>query len=221
AASVFHLFSGISNNLSIPKMNQGEKEGLKCKVMPATEGEEDRNLIIRSQKGEKQAYGELVKKYMKRAYFIALGLIGSHEAALDLSQEAFVRAYRAINKLDADRKFYTWYYQILKNLCFNFLRDRARHARSFTEVGETVLKTVPDSTQDVSLRVEQEELKEVVWKALNSLKAHEKEIIILKDFQELAYKEIAELLNCPIGTVMSRLYNARKALKAKLLRYIS
>lgn len=173
-------------------------------------------LILRCQAGEKQAYGELVNKYMKRAYYTALGLIGSPEAAMDLSQEAFIRAYRAIKRLDADKKFFTWYYRILKNLCLNYLRDRARHARPFSEVGETTLLKMSDQTQDASKQVEQEETKEIVWDAINALKPPGREIIILKDFQERSYKEIAELLECPIGTVMSRLYNARQALKVKL-----
>ena len=73
-----------------------------------------------------------------------------------------------------------------------------------------------DQTQDVSKQVEQEETKEMVWNAINSLNPQEREIIILKDFQEHSYKEISELLDCPMGTVMSRLYNARQALKVKL-----
>jgi len=173
-------------------------------------------LILRCQAGEKQAYGELVNKYMKRAYYTALGLIGSPEAAMDLSQEAFIRAYRAIKRLDADKKFFTWYYRILKNLCLNHLRDRAIHARPFSEVGETTLLRISDQSEDASKQVEQAETKEMVWDAINSLKPQEREIIILKDFQEHSYKEISELLDCPMGTVMSRLYNARQALKVKL-----
>jgi len=173
-------------------------------------------LILRCQAGEKQAYGELVNKYMKRAYYTALGLIGCPEAAMDLSQEAFIRAYRAIKRLDADKKFFTWYYRILKNLCLNHLRDRAKHARPFSEVGETTLLRISDQSEDASKQVEQGETKEMVWDAINSLKPQEREIIILKDFQEHSYKEISELLDCPMGTVMSRLYNARQALKVKL-----
>ena len=184
--------------------------------MKAEDEIDERSIILRCQKGDKQIYGFLVKKYMKRAYFIALGLVGIHECALDLSQDAFVRAYRSINKLDANRKFFTWYYQILRNLCFNYLRDTARHARSFSDIGENQINDIIDSSQDSSLQIEQNELKEAVWNAMNSLKAHEREIIILKDFQEMSYKEIAESLNCPIGTVMSRLFTARQALKNKL-----
>ncbi len=180
------------------------------------EDEKESLIIQRCQNGDKQAYGMLVNKYMKRAYFAALGLTGSHDSALDLSQEAFVRAYRAIDKLDANRKFYTWYYQILRNLCFNYFRDNTRHARSFSEIGEELLSTIADNTQDASALAEQNEIKQALWNAMETLKPQEKEIIILKDFQDMSYKEIAESLACPIGTVMSRLFNARKALKNKL-----
>lgn len=183
---------------------------------PAAEIYNEREIILDCQRGVKEAYGHLVKKYMKRAYYTALGLIGSPEAAMDLSQDAFVRAYRAIKRLDADKKFFTWYYRILKNLCLNYLRDRARHARPFSEVGETTILKLSDAEQDTFRQVERKETREAVWRAINSLKPAEKEIIILKDFQEHSYKEIADLLDCPIGTVMSRLYNARQALKSKL-----
>lgn len=181
---------------------------------------DDRAVILQCQRGDKQAFGLLVNKYMKRGYFCALGFVKTHEVALDLSQEAFVRAFKAIKKFDTKRNFFTWYYQVLRNLCLNSLRDRARKARPFSEVGRSLLETVPDSRKDALQELQQEELKEQVWRALDSIKPHEKEIIILKDFQECSYKEIAELLNCPIGTVMSRLYSARKALKTKLEGYL-
>lgn len=176
-------------------------------------------IIEQCQNGDKHAYGILVDRYMKRAYFTALGLVGVHEAALDLSQEAFVRAYRSIKKLDANKKFYTWFYRILRNLCLNNIRDNARHASSFSEIGEDRVKNFIDSTPDASSKLESAEIKDEVWKAINSLTDHEREIIIMKDFQEMPYKEIAHVLDIPIGTVMSRLYNARKALKNKLERY--
>ena len=84
----------------------------------------DRDLILRAQAGESAAFGELVQRYMRRAYYAALGLVGSHEDALDLSQDAFARAYRARHRIDPDLPFYAWLYQILRRLCFNFNRDR-------------------------------------------------------------------------------------------------
>ena len=179
----------------------------------------ERDVIIKCQNGDNQAFGYLVKKYMHRAYYIALGFIGSHDSAHDLSQEAFVRAYRAIKRFDPDKRFFTWYYQILRNLCFNFNRDKTRHARPFSEIEENEIKRIPDSI-DTDTVVERNETQKLVWDAINELKPKDREIIVLKDFQDLSYKEIAEMLNVPIGTVMSRLYYARAALKAKLERML-
>lgn len=178
--------------------------------------DEDTLLLQRCVSGDRQAFGELVTKYMNRAYHTALGFTGDHESALDLSQEAFVRAYRSIRKFEPGRRFFTWYYRILRNLSLNFNRDRARHARSFSEIGELRVSRLQDTTAGVAETVERSEMREIVWQAINQLAPHEREIIILREFQELSYKEIAELMDCPQGTVMSRLYNARKALRAKL-----
>ncbi len=178
----------------------------------------DAQAIELCQAGVKSAYGYLVEQYKERAYYSALGIVRSHDAALDLSQDAFVRAYRHINRFDTTKKFFTWYYQILRNLCLNFIRDKKRHARSFSEVDENQIKRLTDEHEDASALVEQNELKEALWAAMNDLKPKEREIITLKDFQDLPYKEIAEILDIPIGTVMSRLFNARQALKAKLER---
>jgi len=190
--------------------------------MPQTEQQDDGSLIIRCQAGDKRAFGILVEKYMKRAYYTALGLVGSHEDALDISQDAFVHAYRSISKFQPGRcGFFTWYYKILRNLCFNFLRDRAKHAHAFSEIDEQqqVLE-IPDENYDPSVIAERNDMKDTLWKAISSLKEHEREIIVLKDFQNMSYKEIAEMLDCPVGTVMSRLFNARKQLKEKMERYL-
>lgn len=184
------------------------------------DSKEEQALIQRAQQGEKAAFGALVSKYMRRAYFTALGFVGQHEAALDLSQEAFVRAYHALHRFDPQRKFFTWYYQILRNLCFNFLRDQSKRARPFSDIGERRLSRMRSVTPDAQKISETHEIQEIVWKALHELDKHAREIILLKDFQDYSYKEIAELLHCPVGTVMSRLYTARQALKAKLMRYL-
>lgn len=178
----------------------------------------DAQAIELCQAGNRAAYGYLVEQYKERAYYSALGYVRSHDAALDLSQDAFVRAFRAIKRFDPTKKFFTWYYQILRNLCLNFIRDKKRHARSFSEIDEGEIKRLSDESEDAARLAEQNEMKKALWAAMDDLKPHEREIIVLKDFQDMPYKEIADLLNIPIGTVMSRLFNARRALKAKLER---
>jgi RNA polymerase sigma-70 factor (ECF subfamily) len=177
---------------------------------------DDRSIIIRCKSGEIQAYNILVKRYMQRAYFTALGLVGNHESALDLSQDAFVRAYKAIHKIDEDRQFFTYYYRILRNLCLNFIRDKKRHARSFSELSEGQVLNITATEPDPETVLERKEIREKVWDAIQNLSPDHREIIVLKEFKEYTYEEIAELLDIPVGTVMSRLYHARKSLKHKL-----
>jgi RNA polymerase sigma-70 factor (ECF subfamily) len=92
-------------------------------------------LIRRAQAGDAEAFGELVERHMRRAYFAALSLVGTREDALDLSQEAFARAYRARKSIDPARPFYAWLYQILRRLCFNFVRDRRAHTQKLDAAG--------------------------------------------------------------------------------------
>lgn len=153
---------------------------------------------------------------MQRAYYTALGLTGHHESAMDLSQDAFVKAYKAIHKIDEERNFFTYYYRILRNLCLNFIRDRKKHARSFSEIGEMQYQHLENPGADPSAALEKQEQKEQVWNAIQQLKPDHREIIILKEFRDYSYEEIAGLLDIPLGTVMSRLYHARKSLKTKL-----
>jgi RNA polymerase sigma-70 factor (ECF subfamily) len=171
----------------------------------------DDELIIRAQRGEKEAYGLLVRAYMQPAYYSALALVGSHDEAMDLSQQAFIRAWMAIRKFEVGRRFFTWYYRILRNLCLNRLRDRAAQATPMAFFDHAI--EVSDESQDPALETDRALLRERVRAAMGRLRPEEREIIVLRDFDGHSYAEIAELLECPLGTVMSRLYYARKHLK--------
>ncbi len=171
----------------------------------------DDELILRAQRGEKDAYGVLVRAYMQPAYYSALALVGSHDEAVDLSQQAFIRAWIAIRKFELGRRFFTWYYRILRNLCLNRLRDRAAQASVMARFDQVI--EVADDTQDPAREADRALLRDRVRSALGMLRPEEREIIVLRDFDGHSYAEIAELLECPLGTVMSRLYYARKHLK--------
>jgi RNA polymerase sigma-70 factor (ECF subfamily) len=155
---------------------------------------------------------------MRRAYYAALGLIGSPEDAMDLSQEAFVRAFQARHRLDPERPFYAWLYQILRRLCFNFVRDRRTRSQGIRAASKWLV--VQASARNEGGNPEQalarSEARRRVTKALESLADRDREILVLKEFEGLRYREIAELLGIPIGTVMSRLYAARRRLAAAL-----
>lgn len=178
--------------------------------MKATAHNDD-ELILRIQGGEKEAYGELVRLYMQPAYYSALALVGSHDEAMDCSQAAFIRAYGAIRRFERGRSFFTWYYRILRNLCLNRLRDRAAQAIPFSQA--LFVQEVESADDDPSAATDRAMLREHVRRAMDQLRPEEREIIALRDFDGYSYAEIAELLECPQGTVMSRLYYARKHLK--------
>ena len=164
------------------------------------------------EQSNKEYFEMLVKQNMRRAYFTALGIVGSHDAALDLSQEAFIRAYKNFSKFDKKKKFFTWYYKILRNLCLNFIRDKThKRENHFLEFDTETLRS-----DNLSEKIENSELISIMEQAIEGLDVDEREIIILREFEGHSYKEISELLNIPIGTVMSKLFYARKKLGEKL-----
>jgi RNA polymerase sigma-70 factor (ECF subfamily) len=154
----------------------------------------------------------LVKTNMQRAYYSALGIIGSHDVAMELSQEAFIRAYRHFKKFDREKKFFTWYYKILRNLCFNFIRDNKNKVTS--DYLEQARYASDETNPEKEL--EKQESQQFLEKALSELNMDDREILTLKEFEDMSYQEIADTLDIPIGTVMSRLYYARKKLAKKL-----
>jgi len=170
----------------------------------------------RCRRGSSGAFEVFVNRYMKDAYFIALGLVGNREDAMDLSQEAFIRAYRNIKHLKPDRRFFPWFYQILKNLCISHLRKR-RYRQTSSLDGENCPE-VAATTDYFSPEVVagRNELKDKVWQAIGKLDDKHREVIILRHFQNMSYEQIAEALYCNKGTVTSRLYYARKKLEELL-----
>ena len=182
----------------------------------ATRDAAEAALMRRARDGDRGAFGELVRRHMRAAYYVALGLVGSHEDALDLSQDAFVRAFRARRRLDPARPFFPWLYQIVRRLCFNFLRDTRTRRTRMQEAGSWLTGETTGRTEPTDRRAERDELRRRLEEALATLSPAHREILVLREFRQLRYREIAELLQIPEGTVMSRLYSARRALAAAL-----
>lgn len=178
---------------------------------------EERELLLRCRRGDRRSFEPIVRKYMRAGAQFALGLTGNRDDALDLSQEAFARAYRSIGSFDPDRPFLPWYYRILRNLCLNHLaRASRRHEVPLADVSATA-GDEPGPEQSA----EREELRSVVWQAVKSLGDDHREIIVLREFQGLSYAEISAVLGIPRGTVMSRLHAARTLLRAALSPVLS
>lgn len=185
--------------------------------MRVTDGDTDTALARRVRTGDPDAFAQLIERYQRRAYAQALGIVRSREDALDLSQEAFVRAFDARHTLDPERPFYAWLYQILRRLCFNFLRDAKTQARLMQAGGNHWLVAVASAAHSDPLKeVERAEQRRRVAAAIDGLPPHEREVLVLKEFEDLKYREIADLVGVPVGTVMSRLYSARRRLAEAL-----
>lgn len=171
-----------------------------------------RETLVAWKRGSVKAFEEIVRSSMKRAYSVALGIVGNAEDARDISQECFMAAHKARKSFDVDRPFFAWFYRILRNRCLNFLKSRARRR----EISLDVLVERQDASPRPDDVVIRKERIDSVWKALFTLSPEHREIIVLRSFQELSYREIAQYLGISDGTVMSRLYYARKALAEAL-----
>ena len=181
---------------------------------------DEHKAISDCQEGKKESFRVLVEKYKVRAYYAALVYTGNQEEALDISQEAFYRAYKSINKFKPGKNFYTWLYQIIRNLCINHYHRKKKRNVVFSDIEDTKNNEIFISPAEKPDEIfEEHELRDVLWNALYQLKEEDREIIILKEYQDLSYKEIADTLQIPVGSVMSRLYYARQKL-AKLLEGI-
>lgn len=178
-------------------------------------------LVQRCKRGETGAFDELVRLYEKKVYNLAFRLSGNRDDACDLAQEAFVRVFNAIKDFRSQSSFSTWLYRVVTNVCLDQLRSRARHPVTSldepltTEKGQ-LPRQVTDDALDPEEELERLELKAAVQKGINSLKEEYRIIIILRDIQDLAYEDIAEVLNLSLGTVKSRLNRARLALRSVL-----
>lgn len=168
------------------------------------------NKIVLSSEEETE-FQNYVALNLKRAYFSALSLTGSHDDAMELSQQAFIRAYRNYASFDKRKKFFTWYYKILRNLCLNFLRDRKNKKQ--VAILDYIDYCAEESGES---EYEKEELKNILERAIFELEPEDREILIYREFENFSYKDIAELLDIPEGTVMSKLYYARKKLAKRV-----
>jgi RNA polymerase sigma-70 factor (ECF subfamily) len=190
---------------------------LSVPVAPALDPD-DAQAIRRCQRGDRSAFEPVVRRYMQRASFFALGLTGDQEEALDASQEAFIRAYRAIGGFDASRPFYPWFHRILRNVCLTRLARTGRSREVPLEDNVDIASTTVPGALDVdpAAALERTELRRIVWEGLGDLSVTDREILVLREFQDLSYSEIAQLLEIPQGTVMSRLHSARRRLRERL-----
>lgn len=182
----------------------------------------DREVVGHCQRGELRAYELLVNRYRQRVYAHAFGMLRNEQDATDIAQEAFVRAWNGMGKFKNDSSFYTWIYRITTNLCIDLVRRRTRQpTTSFEETIEpqtdASVAESPSTNPSPVEEAQRGELRAQIDAALLELSPEHRAVIRLREFEGLDYAEIAKVMKCSIGTVMSRLHYARKHLQ-KLLK---
>ena len=179
------------------------------------------NEIIRSVlRGNVNDFEKLVTAYEKNVYNIALRMVGDPEDAADMTQETFIKAYRALSSFRGDSKFSSWLYRIASNVCLDFLRSRSRHPQvSLSTVDEDDRATfeLPDMRQNPEEQLMKKLGMEAVRRGLEQLPEQQRQILVLRELGGLSYAELAQTLGLEEGTVKSRIFRARKRLCALLL----
>jgi len=189
---------------------------------PADEGVTDLELVKRCQAGDTRAFDALVTKYRGRVYSMTCHLIQNETEAWDLAQESFIKAWRAIGGFKLDSAFYTWLYRIAHNVCYDWLRKKKIEGDAEFDDSRTDhhvaagAEAVPRGVQRPDQALKNAELKARIDAAIARLTPDHRQAILLKEVEGLRYHEIAEVMECSIGTVMSRLFYARKKLQELL-----
>lgn len=169
------------------------------------------SLIVRCRAGSAAAYEPLVRRYEADGLALAGALLGDADEAQDAVQDAFVKAYRSLNRLAEGSEFGPWFSRILRNLCLDRLRSAPRRSR--VKWDEAAVDRVAWSEPAGSVVIEQEQLAAVVQRALDRLSVEHRDVLVLKEIEGLSYAAIAGMTNTSPGTVGSRLFHARAALR--------
>ena len=180
---------------------------------------EHATLIQRFKNGEINAFDEIVRKYQKQVYNIAYGYIGNYEDAYDVSQEVFMKVYKSLGKLKDNASFIFWLRRITLNACTDYVR---------LQINETSIEDVSyigdcyytDNEASDKL-TESSELEKMITKAIQRLPKKQQKVFVLRHYEGLALKDIAETLNCSLGTVKAHLFRATRRLRDILTPYIS
>jgi RNA polymerase sigma-70 factor, ECF subfamily len=190
-------------------------------------GPSDGELVQRAREGDRDAFRQLVERYQRRIATLALGMLRNREDALDVVQETFTKAYQSLDRFKGDASFYTWTYRIAVNLCIDQQRRETKLPQASLDVrqgeragerGEDPLATLPDPSEqgDPYQHARDAEIAQGLRRAIAELTPEHRAVILLREVDGLSYEEISHMLECPKGTVMSRLHYARRQLQERL-----
>ena len=182
----------------------------------------DRELVRRCQTGDSDAFNDLVTRYRNRVFTMIYGMVRNEQEAWDLAQESFLRVWRSIHRFNGQSSFYTWLYRVVTNVTIDALRRKGVHGE--VEFDDQIAlgnvdpasRTTPSAAPLPHSKLDQKEIRQRIDEAIDKLSPGQRAVIVMKELEDLSYNEIAEILDCSIGTVMSRLFYARKKLQTLL-----
>src|SRR3954468_21745398 len=183
---------------------------------PSSTGREavdDRDLVEAAKRGDREAFRTLFERYHRRAYALALGVVRRPEDALDVVQDAFIKAHKYLDKFEGNSSFYTWLYRIVMNLAIDHLRKLRRIKP--VELDESKLEDGGDDsliprimTGNPGRALMDKQIRARIDQALSELSAHHRAVIVMRELEGLSYEEMAQAMECSKGTIMSRLFHA-------------
>ena len=189
---------------------------------------DDKKLVQRCHEGDSEAFQIIVRRYQKKLFSIAYGMLHHPEDALDIVQEAFLKIHRYLPNFQGNSSFYTWSYRIVVNLCIDFIRKDSRY--STLDYNDSVQHDSPISQQKGEFfftnsinpiqALKNKELGQQIWTAIGTLSPNHRAVIILREIEGMSYEELALTLECSKGTIMSRLHHARAKLRVVLSQYL-
>ena len=215
---------------TVNKVHSAEKRKTVARGAGEDRREEERGLMERAKAGDARAFDEMTRRYSEKAYSVAYQMLASHDDARDLVQDAFFEVFRTLERFNTQYRFSTWLYRILINKCINYRkRESRRRMFSFSDYGtrngstgqQFLVANLPSSEKNPHEVLENEELRRSIMSALDSLSERHRTVVVLFDLEGLSHKEIAEILQCPEGTVMSRLHHGRLKLKRVLSKRLT
>lgn len=186
----------------------------------------DRILIERLRRGDAKAFDDLYKLYHTKAYNLAFRVTKNNQSACDVVQESFIKVFKNLDSFEGGSSFYTWLYRIVMNLAIDKVRSEARDQRLVefdernSDDASPFAATLQRRSENPVHRVLRDELSARIRAALDELPEYHQVAIVLREVEGLSYEEIAEIMNCPKGTVMSRLFHARRKMQEQLAPYL-
>lgn len=222
---------GSDSDSDPPPVNTGGG-GASKPLPPADPGDgpqvSDVELVRRAQRGDQKAFETLLVRYRRKVFGLAMGMVNNRDDAMDIQQDAFVRVFRHLGSFQGDSSFYTWVYRITMNLCIDHVRKAARMraapyedrlAHENVEQGDfPILPVRHDVNPGKAAR--RREIMRHLSEALEDLPAHHRAVIVMREFEGMSYEEMAQVMQVPKGTIMSRLFHARHKLQKALAPYL-